>query len=109
MRMTPLGRDGLDGVEHEIKKGLAQKLFVGLDDERFDLELQLDALFLDVVIQCADDLAGHGAEVGRGAADFAGAGVIDEFVQLGGDAVGFVDDLAGLGLGFRARRPAAWR
>ena len=51
MRMTPCGRDGLDGVEHQVEKRLAQKLFVRLDDERFDLELQLDLLFLDVVIQ----------------------------------------------------------
>ena len=27
-----LGRDGLDGVEDEVEKGLAEELFVGLDD-----------------------------------------------------------------------------
>ena len=35
MRMTPCGRDGLDGVEHQVEQGLAQQLFVRLDDQRF--------------------------------------------------------------------------
>ena len=87
----------MDGVEDQVEKRLAQKLFVGLDDDRLHQDLQLDFLFLDVVIQGAGDFAGDGAEIGGGAADFARAGVIDEFVQLGGDAVGFIDDLAGLG------------
>ena len=63
MRMTPFGRDGLDGVEHEVEKRLAQELFVGLDDHRFDQDFELDFFFLDVVIQSAGDLGGHGVKV----------------------------------------------
>ena len=40
MRMTPLCADGLNGVENQVEKGLAQELFVGLDDERLPRELQ---------------------------------------------------------------------
>jgi hypothetical protein len=53
---------------------------------------QFDFLFLNVVGQRAHDLVHDGIQRELRAADFARARVVDEFVQLRGDLVGFVHD-----------------
>ena len=76
-------------------------MFVRLDGERVHQRLQLDLFLLEVVVQRAHDFRDHGVEARGGAADFARTGVIDELVQLRGDAVGLVNDVAGPGAHLR--------
>ena len=51
-----------------------------------------DLLFLEVVVQGAQDFGKGGVERDFGAADFARTRVVDELGELRGDLVGFVHD-----------------
>ena len=79
-------------LSSRLNKNLAQQLFVGLDGNRVAAGLDPEFLLLDVVSQGAHDFVDGGVQRDFRAADFARTRVIDEFIQLGGDLVGFVHD-----------------
>ncbi len=94
---------GLNGVEQQIEQHLPQQLFIRLDGNRLALVSTLDFLFLKVVVQGAHHFVHDGIQRELGPADFARARVVDEFVQLHRDLVGFIHDGAGLLANFRRR------
>src|SRR5713101_1929065 len=86
--------DRLDGVEEQIKEGLTEQLFIGLDAQFIAQHLEANAFLLDVAAQRPHHFPTDRTERHRRAPDFPRLGVIDEFVQLGGDAIGIIDDRA---------------
>src|SRR6185369_17052002 len=87
------GIDRLDGVHEEVKKRLAEQLFIRFDRQLIAEDLELDALFLDVIRERADDFLNDRTESDGGTTDFAGSREVDEFIELGRDAIGFLDNL----------------
>ena len=84
--------DRLDGIVQQIEQRLAEQLFIRLDHQLFVHDLQSNVFLVDIVIQCAHDFADDGPQRQRGAPHFARAGVVDEFVELGRNPVGLLED-----------------
>src|SRR5438876_3058543 len=84
--------DGLDGIVQEIEQRLAEQLFIRLNHQLFVHDLQSNVFLLDIVIQRPHDFADDRPQRQRGTADFARSGIVDEFVELGGNPVGLLED-----------------
>src|ERR1035438_4220549 len=67
----------LDGVQDEVKEGLPEQLFIGLDAQHIALDLERNLLLVQIVVQGADHLRDDRAEGEDGAADLAWARVVD--------------------------------
>src|SRR5438477_3351731 len=83
---------GLSGVEQKVEQRLPKQLLIGLDREVIAGNLELDVFLLDVVIQGAHNFANDRTETDRGAAHLARTRKVDELIQLGCDAIGFIDN-----------------
>src|SRR5438045_5283374 len=82
----------LSRIQQKVEQRLPKQLLVGLNDQLIAGDVELNIFLLNVVIQRPHYLADHSAKTDCRATHFARARKVDEFVQLGRDPVGFIDN-----------------
>src|SRR6266852_1011207 len=95
--------DRLDRVKEQIKEGLPEQLFIGLNAQFIAQHLEANTLLLDITAQRPHHFPDDRTERHGRPPDFPRLGIIDEVVQLGVDADRFIDDRAQLVPNLRGR------
>src|ERR1051325_10075112 len=85
----------LHRIQQQIEQALPQQLFVSLYRWKFFLHAQPQHFFLKIELQRAAHFADDFSEGNDRGPHFARTRIVDEFVQLDRDAIGFVDDFLG--------------